>query len=153
MSEGMLGGIIALCVGLLLLLIMGGIAAFMFRNVAASRNWQPTTGQVLSSRIVVRYSEEGGGTDYPDVTYGYSVMGQQYQSDRIFVGGAVGGLGARKTIERYPVGSPVQVYFNPQRPDQAVLERRSPTAVFLAILGGVMGLITCGAGLLLILTQ
>jgi hypothetical protein len=152
MQQGMTVGLVAICIGSSLVLILGSIALGMFWRVSRTRNWQPVTGQVITSHLVIR-SDNEGSAEYPDVVYTYSVMGQQYRSDKIFVGGAIGGTGARKVVERYPVGSAVQVYFDPQHPERSALERRSPIAGFLLVLGGGMGLIACGIGALLILAR
>ena len=39
---------------------------------------------------------------------------------------AVGGSGAHKVVERYPAGAQVLVYYDPNNPSDAVLERGMP---------------------------
>ncbi len=95
--------------------------------VQASQSWMPTTGKVLKSRVEV------SGGDYthvkPRVIYEYDVNGQTYQndiikaSDRILVIQTRGSREAYDTVDRYPEGAVVTVYYNPQNPSQAVLER------------------------------
>jgi hypothetical protein len=148
MSQDTIVALVFVGIGMLLFLIMGGIAAVQFWRVANSRDWQPATGQVFSSRVVSRRSSDNDSNTYsPEVAYTYSVMGQQYRSNQIFVGSPVGGWGARKTVNRYPAGSTVQVYFDPQHPEQAVLERRSPLGIFMLIFALGMGGAFCGVGL------
>jgi Protein of unknown function (DUF3592) len=148
MSQNTLAALIFIGIGTLIMLIMGGLAAAQLWGAASSRGWQQTAGQVLSSGVVASRNLSGGGlTDYPQVIYSYSVMGQTYRSDKIQLGAAVGGSGAARAAKRYPAGSAVQVYFNPQHPEQAVLERRSPVAVWLIVIGVVAGGSFCACGL------
>lgn len=100
-------------------------------KVRASRNWDTTTGRVLYSGVASRRSSTSeGGTNtyyYPQVAYEYEVRGQRYQSQRIAFGN-IGYGSPRKAEElasRYVMGGPVQVFYDPANPDQAVLERRS----------------------------
>ena len=65
--------------------------------------------------------------NYPVVQYSYQVGGRSYQGSRIAPGPEVGGTGAGKIIERYPVNSQVTVYYNPQNPSDAVLETKAPS--------------------------
>jgi Protein of unknown function (DUF3592) len=150
MSDGMIIGLTFMGAAVLEALIMGGIAAMLYMRVQGTANWEMAAGQVVSSQVTAtsRRSKRSGT---PEVIYTYSVMGQEFQSDKIFVGGVVSGLGARQTVERYPAGSMVQVFYDPQHPEQAVLERRSTVARFLVALGGGMALIffVIGAGMAL----
>jgi hypothetical protein len=99
----------------------------------ASKHWESTTGQVLLSQIQMRRaSARTGMTPYPVVVYEYQVMGQRYQSSRISFGTDMGGsLVAQPTLDKYPAGSTVTVYYNPTNPAEAVLERRSRSSGIL----------------------
>jgi hypothetical protein len=61
----------------------------------------------------------------PDVTYEYSANGQVYQSKQISMGG-IGGASspdwATSAAAKYPIDSTVQVFYNPAKPEEAVLE-------------------------------
>lgn len=52
---------------------------------------------------------------------------------RISVAGAVPDQDIERTLERYPVGSEVTVYYNPGNPSQAVLERHLPEGIGKAL--------------------
>ena len=103
-----------------------GIIFFMRRKMAAVSQWPSTMGTVKMSAIEQRSSSEGGYTDYPVVQYSYQVGGQAYQSYKLAPGPEVGGSGARKVVERYPAGAQVMVFYNPENPSEAVLERKAP---------------------------
>lgn len=134
MSETSIVGIIFCCIGLLVPVIFGTIALFILRRLAATRSWAPTTGQVVSSRIVLTSSGEGT-SESPEVIYSYRIMGQEYQSSRIQVGGMISGTGARKVVNRYPIGSTVQLFYDPNKPNDSVLERKSNMLWFLSGMG------------------
>lgn len=94
--------------------------------VQASQSWIPTNGRVLKSRVEV------SGSDYvsvtPRVIYEYQVNGETYKSEMIRASDKImviqrGSRTAYDTIDRYPEGANVTVYYNPQNPSEAVLER------------------------------
>lgn len=121
------------------------VALFLFiwamrgRNKArAARKWPTTTGRVLFSEVEARrsHSSEGGYSTayYPNVVYEYQVDGKRYQSNQFYVAMPVG-LGFRGAVERkvaqFPVGSMVEVYYNPENPTQAALEPTVPSSRIL----------------------
>jgi len=106
--------------------ILFGIIYATRRGVTKAANWSFTMGTVLSSAIEWRRRSKGGSVAYPSVQYGYQVMGQMLQGSKIMPGPSVGGSGAKKVVARYPVGSQVMVYYDPNNPSDAVLERSTP---------------------------
>jgi hypothetical protein len=121
-----------------------GIIYFMRRKMAAVSQWPSTMGTVVMSRIEQRSSSEGGYTDYPVVQYSYQVGGQAFQSLKLAPGPEVGGTGARKVVARYPAGAQVMVFYNPQNPAEAVLERKAPAQWLMWLLLGVFDCSLCG---------
>jgi hypothetical protein len=88
--------------------------------------WQTTTGRVLKSRVEV--SSGGDSTSVsPRVHYAYDVNGRAYQSDQIQAGDKIMAIGtsqnAYATVDRYPEGAIVTVYYNPLNPQESALER------------------------------
>jgi hypothetical protein len=101
------------------------IIFFMRRRMAIVSQWPATMGNVIMSTIERRSSDDGY-TNYPVVQYSYQVGGQTYQSNKLAPGPEVGGTGAGKVIAKYPAGAHVMVFYNPQNPSEAVLERKAP---------------------------
>ncbi len=67
----------------------------------------------------------------PAIVYEYEAAGQHFKGNRIAQSpGMNRGIPdfAEQTVQRYPRGSAVDVYFNPARPGEAVLEPRVPAA-------------------------
>lgn len=100
------------------------------RLAAASQSWPTTTGKVLAAEVQARRSRSGSGhttSYYPVIFYEYQVAGQVYRSNVLQLGGEVGGGASRaqQKVMAYPAGSSVQVYYNPDNPQQAALERGS----------------------------
>jgi hypothetical protein len=121
-----------------------GIIFFMRRKMAAVSQWPSTMGTVLMSTIEQRSSSEGGYTDYPVVKYSYQVGGQAYQSYKLAPGPEMGGSGARKVVARYPADAQVMVFYNPQNPSDAVLERKAPAQWLMWLLLVIFDCVLCG---------
>ena len=121
-----------------------GIIFFLRRKMAAVSQWPSTMGTVNSSYLERRSSSEGGSTNYPVVQYSYQIGGQSYQSSKLAPGPDVGGTGAGKVVARYPVGAQVMVFYNPQNPSDAVLERKAPAQWLMWLLLIVFDCALCG---------
>lgn len=122
-----------------------GLAAAIMAHQAFSaqkqawlaRNWPQTEGtiistQVKSSRVRVRRGSSSGyrmTTRYePQVIYRYLAHGNRYESKRLHFGDTVGYSGpgpAEKILTRYPVGTSITVYYNPDNPAEATLSPKT----------------------------
>ena len=121
-----------------------GIIFFMRRKMAVVSQWPSTMGTVNTSYLERRSSSEGGSTNYPVVQYSYQVSGQTYHTTKLAPGPEVGGTGAGKVVARYPVGAQVMVFYNPQNPSEAVLERKAPAQWLMWLLLIVFDCALCG---------
>jgi hypothetical protein len=113
----------------IVVLILVGVMRRSSSQVNASKNWDSAIGKVLMSQIEMRRvtgSHGAHNSPYPVVVYEYEVMGRRFQGTRISFGTEVGGsIAAPRTLQKYPVGSTVTVFYNPQNPAEAVLEQSS----------------------------
>jgi hypothetical protein len=132
--------------------VLVGIIIATQRKVAQAKTWPAALGTVLFSTIEWRRSNKGSAA-YPVVQYSYQVQGQGYQGRKIMPGPEVGGTGAHKVVARYPIGTQVMVYYNPQNPSEALLERDTPgfVTIFWIVLI-VLDLFLCGTGVAIFLT-
>ena len=80
----------------------------------------------LLQRLSRRRGSKGSSVAYPVVQYSYQVMGQMLQGRGVIPGPETGGSWAHKVVERYPAGAQVMVYYDPNNPSDAVLERGMP---------------------------
>ena len=89
-------------------------------------DWVATPGVVLSSAVQVR-RVAGQSRKIPAVVYQYVVGGHPYQGFRVRLGEQLGSVrfagGAERLVQKYPTGAQVVVYFDPENPAEAVLER------------------------------
>ena len=109
-----------------------------------ARSWPVVQGTVLSSRVVSRTDEDG--TVYaPEVVYAYRYRGLSYRGSRIWMRKVWSSSSwAGSIVQRYPPGSSVRVYVQPQNPAYALLEPGLHLSVFLP---GMVGLIFIGLAL------
>lgn len=143
-NEFIIAVVSIICVLILLNTIFLGIIYFMRRKMATVSTWPSTMGTVNASFLEQRSDSEGGTTNYPVVQYSYLVGGQSYQSSKRAPGMEVGGTGAGSVIARYPVGAQVMVFYDPQNPSDAVLERKAPAQWLMWLLLVVFDCAFCG---------
>jgi hypothetical protein len=139
LSIGIVGFIV-----LIFNVIFLAVLFFMRRKMQQVSTWSSTMGTVLMSTIERRSSSEGGYTDYPVVQYSYQINGQAYQSYKLAPGPEVGGSGARKVVAKYPSGAQVMVFYDPQNPSDAVLEKKAPAQWVLWLILAIFDCILCG---------
>ncbi|MFN8412906.1 MAG: DUF3592 domain-containing protein [Anaerolineales bacterium] len=125
-SNNLIVLIAVICSGILFNVLLIVFIVLPYRKASQARNWLQTTGTVETSEIVHRSDSDGGTSPYPHVVYTYQANGQSLKNDRIQPGGDVGGMVAYKTQKKYLVGARVPVYYNPQNPSEALLERSVP---------------------------
>jgi hypothetical protein len=120
------------------------ILFFLRRRMATVSQWPSTIGTVSASYLERRRSRDSGSRNYPAVHYSYQVCGQAYQGMKIAPGPHVGGTGAGKVVERYPVGAQGMIFYNPQNPSDAVLETKAPAQWVLWLILVVFDCTLCG---------
>ena len=76
--------------------------------------------------------------------YSYQIAGQGYQSVKLAPGPDVGGSGARKVVAKYPAGAQVMVFYDPQNPSEAVLERKAPAQWVMWLILAIFDCALCG---------
>jgi hypothetical protein len=90
------------------------------RSLASGR-WPTARGTIESSEV--QATRSGGGTAYtPKVVYAYEVRGAHFHGTRIWrTEFSPPPDQAQRIVSEFPVGSRVQVYFDPSAPDQSLL--------------------------------
>lgn len=138
---------------MLFLLVLAGIGALVFlhfRKVGPTRaaaNWPPAPGVMLAA--AVREPAAGGPAQYqPLVHYRYHVGGRDLEGVQLRLADSAtfDRNKAYADIAPYPPGTPVQVRYNPLRPEESVLELSAAKSPFLLIAGGLMAAIVLGVG-------
>jgi hypothetical protein len=133
-------------VGLGLLLLgliwVAGFGYAHFRAVGKARaaeTWPTATGRVISSEVIEEESRdrEGGTSTWynPVVTYAYSAGGRELTGRRLRFGNYR--FAARRKAEAalapYPAGATPMVRYNPESPDECVLETARPGPLYLVM--------------------
>jgi hypothetical protein len=111
------------------------------RKLQASMSWPQVTGTIVAGGIEVSRTRDGDG-DYqasytPKVQYRYVAEGVTIVGSHIthFESSYNSRWKAEAEVALYPVDSPVVVYFNPQKPSEAVLVRKAPGAIIFLCAG------------------
>ena len=106
-------------------------------RAAASQGWPETPGRVTSATMNLIEDEESGDVYSPYVSYEYQVGGRSLSGSRIRFGSASSRDQAKAAavLQRYPEGKAVTVYYDPARPDEAVLERSAAGSASYLYLG------------------
>ena len=142
-NESMLTVGILGCVFVILNVVFLAIIFFPQRKMNAVQGWSSAMGTVLASYLERRSSSDGS-TNYPVVQYSYQVGGQTYQGAKIAPGMEVGGTGAERVIAKYPEGAQVMVFYDPNNPSDAVLEKKARAQWLMWLLLVVFDVMLCG---------
>ncbi|MFX1511456.1 MAG: DUF3592 domain-containing protein [Promethearchaeota archaeon] len=132
----------------------GVFIAFYFfrkslREIKASTKWPSVEGEIVASKLGVRFDDEGVWIYKPNIIYSYLVGGREYHGERIIIMQAFypSKSWAQKQVDKYPLGLRVNVYYNPDAPKKAVLEPgmnfhfQILWFVILPLFGGIIWLI------------
>ncbi len=122
--------------------IAAGYAFVNWTEFQDSETWSTTDGVIIETNIYQEYDSEDEEYSYePNITYRYVVDGAQYESDRIgfFSKSYDTQAEAQEVIDSYRQTSNVEVIYNPDNPEKAVLERRTDETLLagLGIGGGI----------------
>ena len=118
--------------GILFGLLLGAVAGWIVfrsqRKARAARTWPSTDGRIVESRVEEKTlpGDRPNTRFAPRIVYEYSVDGRAYRSAHVSFGATFWSLApqsARASLARYPTGARVTVYYDPARPEEAVLER------------------------------
>ena len=97
-------------------------------------------GRRFPVRLCTRRSPIATALYSPLVRYKYSVSNRAFTGERICFGldGMFAGYKfAQRYTQRYPVGSPVAVYYDPEQPSQSVLEPGITKRAFIPMAFGL----------------
>ena len=127
------------------LLIPAGLAfaiIWIQLQIRRVRRWPGTIGQIESARSVARdlrsnqYRTTRSGSvtkfitreaietrNFAEISYSFEVAGRTYRGNRIGIEDSPRSFDVATTLQRYPKGKAVTVYYDPQNPQDCILER------------------------------
>lgn len=135
------------------LLWVAGFGWAHFRAVGkakAAETWPTAAGRVISSEVVEEEStdREGGTSTWynPVVTYAYSAGGRELTSRRLRFGNyrSASRRKAESALAPYPAGATPAVRYNPEDPEESVLETTRPGPIYLIM--ALFGFLFVGFG-------
>ncbi len=134
---------VALRIAPWILFLTGAVALYLGNQSLASERktegWVTTEGKVIGSSVETRTTEHG--TQYvPLVLYEYRVGSVIQHGSRLMVSSQLTGskADAQATVNAYPVGQAISVYYNPTLTSESVLVRNSPVPSYVLMGCGVL---------------
>jgi len=145
------GTLIAYICGGLFALLLGGLGVYLIidaqrsrRKALQSQSWPVTKGVITQTDI--RAQEHDETIRYvPIVRYMYEVDGTSFEGRQITIGSGVEFNSHQKATEylaKYPVETAVSVYYNPEKPSEAVLQQVAQKTSVGLVIGIVLVVIT-----------
>lgn len=132
----MIGYIIAIGISAVILIYIGSDIL----KAQKSRSWPTASGTVQDSGMESHQSRDDDGdikTTYgATIQYKYTVDGQEFVGDRrTFSNVRTSSVrNTEKILERYPLGSSVDVFYDPDDPSSSVLESGVGAATYILLL-------------------
>jgi hypothetical protein len=114
--------------GIIFAIIGGAIFIFFalppLQYSSTSKSWPSVPGTITKSEVQV-FKRDGNTHYQPDIAYSYTVEGKKYTAYKITVGD--GSLDnnvskAKRLQAEYPVDKEVEVFYDPDLPESAVLQ-------------------------------
>ena len=97
-----------------------------FLEARRSADWPATHGVIESSKVVERHNRRGRAKPVPSIQYRFEVDGVARTGKRMFFGDdqllAWSFGGVESFVAEHPAGAPVEVHYDPQAPDSAVVD-------------------------------
>jgi len=152
-KEKLAGAIIFIAIGILIALF----SYSSYKTSLQSKTWPTVNGNIIKSDIERHTGTTGEGADkidtvheYAKIAYQYDVDGKHYESTKISFSSSSSSENAEKIVSRYPKGKTVNVYYNPEKPKQAVLVPGNSSINYVPyIFAGVFILLGMGMGSML----
>jgi hypothetical protein len=118
---------------------------FKYQEAQESISWPRTDGIVKSSSVRNDLDSKQNGYT-PNVVYEYKVANVTYTSDRMELNTAPTNnkSAVRVLVHKYPVGSKVTVYYNPEDPSKALLSPGGISNGLTSIIVGLTLAVGCG---------
>jgi len=101
-----------------------------------SRQWPQVEGTIVVSDLQRSKDSEGGYSYRPEVTYQYTVGGKEFVGSRTRFGvwlATSWSAPSLRVLQQYKMGSRVPVHYDPNDPEESILETGINGTVFVGI--------------------
>lgn len=120
-------------------ILVSGFDGFMVYNgfkQFESRDYPLATGTVTHSEVTIHHGSKGGATYGVAINYRYEVGGQTFTGTRLRYNlpSYSGEAAARGIVDAHPAGAMVQVYYNPENPQDSLLFKGITGGDFVPVL-------------------
>ena len=144
-SDQAVGGIIALCAGVALVVYGAGVLS----EAWASAAWPHAEGVITESRTIRKYvgNSDGKGRLEAEIRYRYRVAGIEYHGERVTFSDPFNNRqDSPAWVRAYPKGMRVRVFHDPQEPFVSTLQSGTTWRTWSPVgLGSVLVLVGLGA--------
>ena len=130
----------------LFVLLVGGIGFFMFRPLIKTWSYEPVSGIVTQSKMKYCGIEMSGYSE--EIRFAYTVGNRKFRDGRLrrdFARMCEPEKTIAAILKKYPVGAEVQGWYDPDRPQLAVIQRTPGTVqwIFISVFCGFLFFFFC----------
>lgn len=135
-------------------MLMFGFVGYQVYEWGRMQSWTPTQAKIIETKLEENPGSKGGSTYNVTAKYSYQVGNITYYSNNVHLGMGSDNIGSfhrdryQELAEAKSSGAPVNCFFNPDNPEEAILypELRWEILLFSLVFGTVFG----GAGFLIL---
>ncbi|BBB32603.1 hypothetical protein TTHT_1065 [Thermotomaculum hydrothermale] len=133
-----------------LICLAAGLGSFFMwksgmKKVNASKKWPSVSGTITESKLITKREWDKKKKKYNNtysykIRYQYSVNNTDYEGNRVSFGRFTSNSKyvVKSKLKEYPVNKKVNVFYNPEKPNEAVLETKAGLGLYIALIVAVM---------------
>ena len=130
-------------------LLIGGLARFAIFSIMLTARHESARAEIISSSLAQKLVRLPGGEPFmrfrPKIEYTFDYKGKTYRIERYERHEKNRTLASSKaTIEKYPEGKKVIVYFPPDKPEKAFINTEPPSSFAFALAVAGLALLVIG---------
>jgi hypothetical protein len=143
-------GVVFIVFCLVLAIIIGPLGIYKGIRDAlrlnAAKGWPIAKGEVIKSEAIRTSGNQSGpgqnSTVFtPRIRFKYGIDNKEYESDKITWGGTWGsntGNYCEVMLQAYPVGKKIDVYYNPNNPNDCIIQLRYSFGMAIPWIAGIL---------------
>ena len=129
------GNIVIYFSGVIMFSVVAVLGYFRIGEIKDAGNWPSVKGEIIESYVKKDVKQKAKGkrteTSYtPIIKYQYDVKGKIFVNSRYTMGMIDGGRkNVKRMVDQYPVGSNVEIFYNPDNPQKSTIIKATSTLV------------------------